>query len=262
MEKILSLVSSTYFNCNVDYALIGAKEAGFKNIDLAYTNNERGHFITEKNIKKNLELCNKYGINLFAIAAHDCLLKKNGFKDFKNLIDIADFLGIKFITTGSGKIKTKDDEAKFISDLNKLGHYIDNKNMTICVETAGDWIKNGEVLVRIMNKINSKHIKINYDAANVIFYSYSDPMEDIQFTLPYLGYVHLKEKRGGYKVWDFPALGEGDIDFIKLMDLLKDYNTPFSVEIEFDGKDRTLDEINNAVKKSYQFLKTIGFITG
>ncbi|MHB8277129.1 MAG: sugar phosphate isomerase/epimerase family protein [Candidatus Humimicrobiaceae bacterium] len=261
IKRVLSLVSSTYFNYSMEYALSGAKDAGFENIDLAYVNNKTGHLITEKNIQKNLSLCNKYSIKLFAIAAHDCLLRKNGFEDFKNLINIADFLGVRYITTGSGKINSKDDEKIFLNDINKLGHYADDKKITICIETAGDWIENGEVLAKMMHKVHSKNVKINYDAANVVFYSDSNPVEDIKYTLPYLGYIHLKDKRGGYKVWDFPALGEGSIDFIKIMDILKDYNVPFSVEIEFDGKEHTLTEINNAVKKSYKFLEAIGFFT-
>ena len=259
MKNILSLVSSTFSNYNIDQALSGAKNAGFENIDLAFTKNATEHLITEKDIKNNLILCSKYDIKLFAIAAHDCLLRKNGFEDFLNLIDIADFLGIQYITTGSGKINSKDDEKIFLDDLNKLGYYADQKEINICVETAGDWIKNGEVLAKMMAHIHSKNIKVNYDAANVIFYSDSKPEEDIKFVLPFLGYIHLKDKKGGYKIWDFPALGEGTIDFKKIKDILKNYDGPFSVEIEFDGKEHSLSEINNAVKKSFKFLENIGF---
>jgi len=261
MEKIVSLVSSTYFNCGIEYALAGAREAGFKNIYLAYTNNKYSHLITDKNIYRNLDLCNNYNIKLFAIAAHDCLLRRDGFSDFKKLIDIANFLGVEYITTGSGKIKSRKDESLFINDINKLGEYAENKKVIICIETAGDWIKNGEVLAKMMQYIYSKNVEINYDPANIIFYSESDPILELKKVLPFLGYIHLKDKRGGYKVWDFPALGEGNIDFVQIIDILKDYEIPSSVEIEFDGKNRTISEINDAVKKSYKYLKSIGLIT-
>lgn len=258
-EKILSLVSSTYSNYGVEQSLSGARDAGFKNIDLAFIKDITEHLITEKEIKKNLTLCNNYNINLFAIAAHDCLLRKNGFEEFKKLIDIAESLNIEYITTGSSRINSIEDEKKFLNDINKLGYYAREKKINICVETAGEWIKNGEILAKIMKDINYPNIKINYDPANVIFYSDAEPAKDIKFVLPYLGYVHLKDKRGGYKIWDFPALGEGIIDFKRIFEILSEYNVPFSVEIEFDGKERSLTEINDAVKKSYNFLVNLGF---
>ncbi|MBE3094472.1 MAG: sugar phosphate isomerase/epimerase, partial [Actinobacteria bacterium] len=60
---------------------------------------------------------------------------------------------------------------------------------------------------------------------------------------------------GKYKDWNFPALGEGIIDFDKIFEILKDFDGPASVEIEFEGKAHSLEEINKAVKTSYDFLK-------
>jgi sugar phosphate isomerase/epimerase len=76
-----------------------------------------------------------------------------------------------------------------------------------------------------------------------------------------MAFLHLKENGSGkFQDWNFPALGEGIIDFKKVFNLIKDYAGPISVEIEFDGKERSLEEINKAVKKSYDFLKGFGYV--
>jgi sugar phosphate isomerase/epimerase len=60
---------------------------------------------------------------------------------------------------------------------------------------------------------------------------------DLEHALVRLGHVHLKDKRGGKGVFDFPPLGEGDLD---VESLLRDvagagFGGPVSLEIEYDG---------------------------
>jgi sugar phosphate isomerase/epimerase len=47
--------------------------------------------------------------------------------------------------------------------------------------------------------------------------------------------VHLKDKRGGKGVLDFPPLGEGELDIPAMLGDLKDagFSGPVSMEIEF-----------------------------
>jgi sugar phosphate isomerase/epimerase len=73
--------------------------------------------------------------------------------------------------------------------------------------------------------------------------------------------LHLKDDGSGKKGdWNFPPLGQGLVDFEIIFEKIADYQGPIDVEIEFDGKERTLDEINEAVAQSYQFLKSYGYV--
>ena len=74
--------------------------------------------------------------------------------------------------------------------------------------------------------------------------------------------MHLKEKAGDPKEWNFPALGKGYVDFPMIFQKLKkaENNCPFSIEIEFTKEGpKDLMEINQAVKDSYDYLKSQGF---
>lgn len=74
-------------------------------------------------------------------------------------------------------------------------------------------------------------------------------------------YMHIKDKAGEVKEWNFPALGQGMIDFVAIKEQLEAAKNacPFSVEIEFTkAGPKDLDEINQAVATSYGYLKSIG----
>ena len=64
-------------------------------------------------------------------------------------------------------------------------------------------------------------------------------------------------------MWDFPALGKGWIDFPMVFDKLEQAGNhcPFSIEIEFtQAGAKDLDEVNQAVRDSAEYLKAHGFV--
>ena len=260
MENKVGVISTTYSHYDLKDALEGITGAGFKYIELAtiffpgqlykdHVFDERGDY------KKCAELCKKFNVEIIAICAHGRLMKDDGIKRFKKCIDVANDLGVWCVSTGTGEIKSENDKKRFYNDIRILGEYAAKKDVMICIEIHNAWFSNGKAANQIINEIGMDNIKINYDTANVIFYGDTRPENDIKYALDNIAHLHLKDKRGGYKVWDFPALGEGEIDFNVIINALKDYDGSICVEIEFDGKQHPLEELNKAVKKSYEFLR-------
>ena len=79
-----------------------------------------------------------------------------------------------------------------------------------------------------------------------------------------VAHLHIKDKRGGYKKWDFPALGKGRINFPTIVDSganfrilqYSHYHGPLSVEIDFSlGGSKNLKEVDKTVQKSFAYLK-------
>ena len=86
-------------------------------------------------------------------------------------------------------------------------------------------------------------------------------VDDLRATAPYLGHVHLKDTAGDKGDWNFPAVGEGYVDFSSILKLLEGegYAGPFSVEIEFQGEPwPPLAEVDRAMKVSYETLSSLG----
>jgi L-ribulose-5-phosphate 3-epimerase len=257
MKNKICVITSTYANFNVEEALDGISKSGFKFVELINVPNFATHISLEtKDIKQELNLYKKYGVELLALGAgYGRMMKDDTIINFKKVIDAAQLLGVKVIDADTGEVKNKKDEEKFYKDIKTLGDYASTKDVTICLELHGDWCTNGKIAAEIVKKINHPNVKITYDTGNSIFYGDTRPEDDIKYAIPHMGNLHIKDKRGGYKVWDFPALGEGDVDFDKIFSLLKNYTGPMSVEVELDGKKNFIKVVNDAVKRSYDFLK-------
>ena len=267
MIKNIAVVTSTYPNYNGSQAIEDISKAGFKYIELASAPEYFEHIprpengVTKEIVSSVLKELKDHDLTLQAIAGHTRLMKEDSVKNFKTVIDFANLANVKFINTDTGEVKDSKDEKKFYSDIKELADYAKDKDVTICLEMHGNWCNNGKIGAEIIKKINHPNIKLNYDTGNVIFYGNVRPEEDLPYALEYMGYIHLKDNGSGkYKDWNFPALGQGIVDFDKIFNILKDFNGPASVEIEFDGKERSLEEINKAVKISYDFLKSHGLV--
>jgi L-ribulose-5-phosphate 3-epimerase len=256
MKNKIGVITSTYVHNTVEEALDGIVTAGFRYVELITVPGFVEHIILSKqDMEKTLELCKKYGLELFSIAGHGRLMKKDAIENFKKLIDAADSINVKYIDTDTGDVKDDNDKKTFYKEIKILGDYAKDKGITIGLEIHGDWCNNGKIASEIIQRINHPNIKITYDTANTIFYGNIRPEEDIKHAIPFLGYVHLKDKKGGYKIWDFPALGDGTVNFKKIFKMLEKYEGPMCIEVELDGKENPLNIINEAVKKSYNFLK-------
>jgi L-ribulose-5-phosphate 3-epimerase len=73
--------------------------------------------------------------------------------------------------------------------------------------------------------------------------------------------VHLKDIVGGKGVWNFPALGEGSVDFAAIARVLEEagYTGPLSVELEFQGEPwPPLEEVNRSMRASRELLRGVG----
>ena len=74
----------------------------------------------------------------------------------------------------------------------------------------------------LLEKIGHPRIKVAYDTANCEFYGDTKAVDDLHTMVPYLANVHLKDKRGGKGVWDFPEPGAGHVDFAGILAILRD----------------------------------------
>ena len=78
-----------------------------------------------------------------------------------------------------------------------------------------------------------------------------------------VAYIHLKDKDGEDKEWNFPALGKGRVDFPALFEKLEKAgnSSPFSIEIEFTQEGpSSLEEVHQAVQDSADYLRKLGFV--
>lgn len=138
---------------------------------------------------------------------------------------------------------------------------LEKHGLTLALELHGDHAT-GAVMADIVRRVDSPRVAINYDTANAIFYGGVDPVQDIGTCMADVAFMHVKDKAGAQREWNFPALGQGTVDLPSVFGKLAAANNhcPLRVEIEFTEKGPAgLAEVNRAVRDSAEYLRKNGF---
>jgi sugar phosphate isomerase/epimerase len=177
---------------------------------------------------------------------------------------LANFFGCDYIASSVGEAHLKDNAV--VSNEEVAGHirdlvpYLEEFDLTLVLENHGEH-GTGAIVKSIVDLVGSEHVRVNYDTANVIYFAGIDPVQDLAACIDSVGFLHIKDKIGGMKEWNFPALGKGSVDFPKLFSMLgrAGNKSPLSIEIEFTSTgSKDIAEVNLAVKDSAAYLKGLG----
>ena len=200
------------------------------------------------------------------MSGHTNLMDTERIPDFVKNIRLAHFFGARYIVSSIGEAHLKDNAVAsnevVAEHIKGFLPYLEKYDMILVLEVHGDH-GTGVILKEICDLVDSPRVLVNYDTANAIFYGDVDVVQDVSACMDKLGYIHLKEKAGGRKEWDFPALGKGYVPFPEVFGLLEQAgnDSPFSIEIEFTAAGpRDLAEIDQAVLDSAAYLKAQGFV--
>jgi len=108
---------------------------------------------------------------------------------------------------------------------------------------------------------NHPAIGMTFDTGNVVYYAGVDPVADARHALPAMVHLHLKDKRGGNGVFDFPPLGDGELDLGAVLATCAagGYRGAISVEINFDEDGfPDYDACIDAARRSREHLLALG----
>lgn len=268
MKRIIGVNSNCYHGYSIEEALEGIHKAGFHYVELTATKGWTEHVFPTQTFSYLLGLKKKMqelSIIPFALSGHCNLMDRERMKDFAENIELARFFGCQYIVSSVGEAHLEDKETAgndiLAANIKSVIPLLEDADMTLVLEIHGAHC-NGKILKEIVDLIGSDHVRINYDTANAIFYGGVKPEEDMQNCKDEIAYMHLKDKRGGQKEWDFPALGKGTVNFPKIFENLENNKNacPFSIEIEFTKEGpKDIAEVDQAVLDSYQYLKEKGF---
>ena len=279
--------TNCYHGFDLDTALRGIAGAGFKYVELTavkdYTEHVAPERMTRENRRSLLNKLKDHRLTPMSLSGHSNLASREGVELFKKRVDFAGEIGVGVVNSGPGEVETDDGAKAFFSLIDVVAEHAADAGVIVALETHGDLMGSGKAGAEIIRKIGSPWVRLNYDTGNVIFYGGVKPEDDIAAGLPYLAHVHLKDKKGGVKVWDFPPLGMGEIDFSRIFKTLAEgrYTGPISVEIEvlgkgsipswlvFDEKEEIISRgikhddpkiVDTALAASMRYLRQIGII--
>ena len=267
-KRIVGVNSNCYHGYSIEDAIKGTAEAGFHYMELTATKGWTEHVFPDQPFRQLLkvkDMLKEYSIIPFAMSGHCNLMDTERMSDFIENIRLAAFFGCDYIVSSIGEAHIANHAVAsnevVAQHIRAFLPYLEESDMQLVLEVHGEH-GDGKILKEIVTLVDSPRVSINYDTANAIFYGGVNVAEDLEACVDRVGYMHLKDKAGAQKEWNFPALGEGHIDFPAVFEILKKYNNncPFSLEIEFtQAGPKDLKEINDAVKVSAEYLKNAGF---
>lgn len=267
-DRIIAVNSNSYHGYSIEDALEGISRAGFRYVELTATKGWTEHVFPDQSfeclesVKTKME---ELGLTAVAMSGHCNLVDPDRREDFIKNIKLAHFFGCTYIVSSIGEAhledKASEDDERTAALIKEYIPYLEKYNLQLVLECHGEH-GTGAIVDRIVRLIDSDRIRINYDTANVIFYGQVVPEEDMASCADHISYIHLKDKAGEAKEWNFPALGEGNVHFDRIFSLLeeKGNKAPFSIEIEFTPEGAgSLEQVNKAVETSAVYLTSKGF---
>lgn len=237
-------------------ALPFSEEAGLSFVELTAGRGPNAMILPDtahNDLDEMLRRCKKYGLGICSIGAHRDLSQKEQLQQFLKILNISSYLQSPLVTTG---IPDGCNCEAFSDGLYLAGRQAESMGITICLETHGFDHGTGESLLPFTQVYPS--IKLCYDTGNVLYYSDTVPEEDLPKCVPAVRHIHLKDKRGGKREWDFPAAGDGIVPFDKIAKILeKQARLSASIEIEFTPGGVSIAETRKALLSSIQYFRNL-----
>ena len=154
------------------------------------------------------------------------------------------------------------------SHLRRLGDTAVAAGIILAVETHKGPTQNAEAMLDLMSDVDHPGVRLNFDTGNIAYYNQGfDPCEELEKVKHLVQSVHLKDNRGGFEDWYFPALGDGgSVDFVRVREILDsiDFKGPYTIEIEGIGGEVEpgLEVRQRRIAYSVKHLKACGFLDG
>jgi sugar phosphate isomerase/epimerase len=255
----------------LDEALDLVRESGFDYAELSSIVNMCEHidpkFITPEYADEVKRLLDSKGIKCYAVSGHVDLTIDEQFHDFLKKIEFAGRIGAKIINTNSGPKERLD---VFKRNMPKIIAQAEKWNVVIGLESHGDIIHTAQESAPIFREYSHPLVRLNYDTGNTLFYCNGNIKieEDIKYGLEYLHYIHLKDIviSGGHV--QYCPIGDGDVDFPAVFEILKELERkiPCGLEIpvhvrgvlgaiKAEGTPMPKDSILEAVRRSVAYME-------
>ncbi len=261
--------STTLRNIDLFEALGLIKQYGYDGVELTI-NSTHLHPLQHNRERFNevKTFCNDQGINIVCLAAggpdvlgaepyepslinKDPLKRQERIEFIKRSLEMADILSAPVLNINSGKLgpEVAPQEAHgYLYDgiqdvLGSVGDTI------LVLEPEPDFFMGTTGgTVDFINEFDSAKFRLNLDIGHV-FCSEDNCYEHIKQALPYARHIHIEDIKNGVHHHEIP--GEGDIDFSRIMGLIRQSGYDHYVSVELHHHDSVWQR---ALKQSRDYL--------
>ncbi len=201
--------------------------------------------------------CNVGGANILTPDGLDLTLRRVRFA--------GRWFRVPVVVSGAGQPSNDAERETMVRSLRTIGDAAGELGMTVALETHKGPTQNAEAMLALMAEVDHPHVRLNFDTGNIAYYNHGlDPADELEKVKHLVRNVHLKDSRGRFEDWYFPALGDGGaVSFTRVRQTLDavGFAGPYTIEIEgiADEPEPGLDGRADRVARSVKHLAECGY---
>lgn len=278
MQRIVSCFTNCYGAAGVWAAVEHIRAAGLEFLELALRGHNLGGLvipesavITEKADDATAQaFCThlaKHGVKVSGcnVGGADIRTVEGVELTERRIQFAARWFGVSVVVSGAGQPVDEEERRRVIEHLRRIGDTASALGITVALETHKGPTQNAEAMLRLMNELDHAHVRLNFDTGNIAYYNKGvDPADELEKVKGLVRNVHLKDNRGRFEDWYFPAVGDGGaVDFTRVRKILdaQGFAGPYTVEIEgiIDEPEPGLEGRQERIARSARHLRSCGY---
>jgi L-ribulose-5-phosphate 3-epimerase len=281
MKRIISCFTNSYGPAGVRAAAEHIRAAGIEHLEMALRGHNFGGLvipesavITEKDDDRTVEefqaLLDRHGVHISGcnVGGADIRTAEGLALTGRRIRFAARWFGVGICVTGAGQPTDDVERRTIIANLKSLGDTARESGITLALETHKGPTQNASAMLALMEEVGHPNVRLNFDTGNIAYYNRgADPCDELERVKHLVRNVHLKDNRGGYEDWYFPALGDGgSVDFVRIREILDGvgFVGPYTIELEGIGGEPEpgLETRQDRIARSVRHLRACGYFEG
>lgn len=158
----------------------------------------------------------------------------------KHCVDVAIALGAKVVGLKAGNptegMSLDEAQRLMVENIAHAATYARDHGVTLALENGGNVTNDHHRLMQIVNQIADPHVRVLLDVGNFLRYGYSAEgvVGVCQDLAPLSIHIHFKDGRGHKREFKDTALGEGELEMERILQIILDagYTNPLCAQYE------------------------------
>jgi L-ribulose-5-phosphate 3-epimerase len=278
MKRIVSCFTNSYGSAGIRAAVERIRVAGIDHLELALRGHNFGGLvipesavITEKATDAEAQaFCDHlaaHGVKVSGcnVGGADIRTRDGVELTERRIRFAARWFGVPVCVTGAGQPADAAERRTIVDHLRRLGETAAEVGVTLALETHKGPTQNAAAMLSLMEEVDHLHVRLNFDTGNIAYYNRgADPCNELEQVKDLVRNVHLKDNRGGFEDWYFPAVGDGgSVDFARVRSILDGvgFTGPYTIEIEGIGGEPEpgLEGRQERIARSVAHLRSRGY---
>lgn len=241
---MLSCSTVSFDGYDVTLAIEEIGKLGFDGVELGFIEGYVGNFSDElfgEDSARAIEAAlQDAGLPCSAVSGHIDLADSDAVERTALRLRFAARIGSPRLVTNAAVRLNKEE---FFRNMESIIREAERSKVIVCLENPGNGVANvidaGASAAEVMKRIAHPLVRINYDFANTASHAPARSTDrfqtetDFEHVLPWLEQLHLKDVRHAENGdFEYPAIGEGEIDFPAVLATLAKKNAKPVLSLE------------------------------